>query len=84
MVSKLNKGVSLPFNIENDLKNKKLETFVKVVLDEKLLLKLFLGKMTLVNPDMLIVGFKKTFNYYLNFLGSRFFGSACFISRSNE
>lgn len=55
VVSKLSKGISLPFNIENDLKTRNIDTMVKVVLDEKLLLRLFLSKMALENPDMLIV-----------------------------
>lgn len=55
VVSKLSKGISLPFNIENELKARKIDTMVKVVLDEKLLLRLFLNKMLQENPDMLIV-----------------------------
>lgn len=55
VVSKLSKGISLPFNIENELKARKIDSMVKVVLDEKLLLRLFLSKMLQENPDMLIV-----------------------------
>ncbi|CAK5056119.1 unnamed protein product [Meloidogyne enterolobii] len=54
VVSKFNKGLPLPFDLEDQLKNNGISTMVRKVGDELSLLNIFLSKIAELDPDMIL------------------------------
>nr|CAD2204020.1 unnamed protein product [Meloidogyne enterolobii] len=59
VVSKFNKGLPLPFDLEDQLKNNGISTMVRKVGDELSLLNIFLSKIAELDPDMILTRIEK-------------------------
>lgn len=72
VVSKLNKGLTLPFDLDDQLKKNEISAMVRRVGDELSLLNIFLSKIAELDPDIILVFFSfiiKNMKTYITKLG---------------